>query len=257
MILPGACVAMILAYAITATYADSITNAPLSPEQIFNKMQANYASLASYNDAGQVITTAGGITMTNTFTTRLARADFYLIEWQPFIEASYADADAQAVWSSGSGNFLGTGGRPQNQGSLDIALEAAAPFSGGASIIVPAAFFNVQEEGFGSPAFDEIRQSDEKSGSVDCYVFKKESPDRTMTFWIGKQDFLIHQIRTEISDEALQSAAVKATKGDPAFNTLLHGYISTETHINIIVNQQFSRSDFIPSRLSFWATADE
>jgi hypothetical protein len=194
IILFGACVAMILADAMAGTYADGITNAPLSPEQIFNKMKANYASLASYNDVGQVTTTAGGTTTTNTFTTRLARSDFYLIEWQLSAEGSYAasDAGSQAVWSSGAGNFLGTGVRPENKGSLDIALAAAASLSGGASTTVPATFFNVQEEEFGSPAFDEIRQSDEKVNAVDCYVFKKESPDGTKTFWIGKLDFLIH-----------------------------------------------------------------
>jgi hypothetical protein len=51
----------------------------------------------------------------------------------------------------------------------------------------------------------------------------------TNTFWVGKQDFLVHQARMVANLESM-----------PAFT-------ATETHTNIVLNRKFSRSDFIPS----------
>ena len=78
----------------------------------------------------------------------------------------------------------------------------------------------------------------ENVGAVSCYVFTKGVLGQTNTLWIGKQDFLIHQVRTIINMEAMP------------------GFAATETHTNIVVNRKFTRSDFVPSFPLFQATED-
>jgi hypothetical protein len=136
----------------------------------------------------------------------------------------------------------------------DIALAKAAAFSSGAAVTIPMAFFSMQsEDELGSLVFGESRQTDGKVGNVDCYVFTRESQGQTKTLWIGKQDFLIHQLRTVTSAEAMQAVA----KWDPEIMSDLHGFTLTETHTNIVVNKQFLRSDFIPSMPHFAPSNDE
>ena len=53
----------------------------LVPEQIFKKTQESYASMIRYSDEGKVVTTLNGDTITTIFTIRLARMNFYRIEW--------------------------------------------------------------------------------------------------------------------------------------------------------------------------------
>src|SRR6267142_82815 len=77
----------------------------LPPGQILKNVRENYATLASYSDEGRIVATMNGNTSSTTFTTRLARADFYRIEWQPDAGSSRSakNTGAQAVWSSGAG----------------------------------------------------------------------------------------------------------------------------------------------------------
>ena len=44
----------------------------------------------------------------------------------------------------------------------------------------------------------------------------------------------------------MQSMMVKVAKGNFEMNSLIHGYTSVETHVNIVVNKPFSRTDFMP-----------
>jgi outer membrane lipoprotein-sorting protein len=232
--------------ALTMALASDAAGDNLSPDEIFKKAQENYASLTSYSDQGIIVASMGGATITTAFTIRLARTNFYYIEWEQNSEPSdTADNTVfQAVWSSGAGNFLEMGNGPKDETSQDIALEKAAALSSGATATIPMTFFNTQwGDELGGSAFGEKRQADEKVGGVDCYVFTKESQGQTKTLWIGKQDFLIHQFRTVTSAEAMRAAA----EWNPEIISNLHGFTSTETHTNIVVNKQFLRSDFIPS----------
>jgi hypothetical protein len=221
----------------------------LSPGEIFRKTQETYASLASYSDEGQIVATMDGTTNITVFTIRLARTNFYRIEWEQNSKTSHSadSASAQAVWSSGAYHLLDMGCGPQDEGSRDIALAGAAGPSGGAAATIPRLFFNIQwgdrRDQSGDPEFSENRQPDEKVGNVDCYVFTRESPGQAKTLWIGRQDFLIHQLRTVTSAEATSAVA----KWDPEIMPALHGLTSVETHANIVVNKQFLRSDFVPS----------
>jgi outer membrane lipoprotein-sorting protein len=237
---------MLTSGATTVALSNDAAGNDLSPDEIFKKAQENYASLTSYGDEGKIITNMGGTTVTTSFTIRLARTNFYYIEWEQNSESSYSTkyTSFQAVWSSGAGNFLETGCGPKDENSRDIALEKAAAHSAGAAATIPMTFFNTRwGDELGGSVFSENRNPDEKLGNIDCYVFARESQGQTKTIWIGKQDFLIHQVQTITSAEAMQAVA----KWDPEIISDLHGFTSTETHTNIVVNKQFLRSDFVPS----------
>ena len=241
---------LMMSCAPMAVLASDFAGDSLLPSQIFEKAQENYASLASYSDEGQIVATMNDTAITNTFTIRLARTNFYRIEWQQNTESSYAtnNTPVQAVWSSGAGNHLEKGHGPQIEENRDIALAKANETSGGAAGTIPRTFFDMQwGDQLNGSGFNQNRQTNEKVGDVDCYVFSRESQGRTKTIWIGKQDFLIHQVRTFTTAEAMQLMMVKLSKGNSQMNPEIHSFTSTETHTNIVLNPRFLRSDFIPS----------
>jgi hypothetical protein len=211
----GICVAGLLASSTTPqVFADDVAGNNLPTIQILKKVKDNYASMATYSDEGCVVTDRGTII---NFSTRLARTNSYLIEWHEAggPSAAASNAGIQAAWSSGAGDFLQADGRVLSPGNREITLTQAAAFSGGATATVPQ-------------VFSVTRQADEKLEDISCYVFTRGAMGATNTLWIGKQDFLIHQVRT---DAMLKSM--------PAFTW-------TETHTNIVLNRMFSRSDFVP-----------
>ncbi|MGA2685215.1 MAG: hypothetical protein ABSF51_09195 [Verrucomicrobiota bacterium] len=221
----------------------------LSSSQIFQKAQANYASLKSYSDEGQIVATMNDTTVTTRFTIRLARPGYYLIEWGQTIESSYSTTktQAQAVWSLGEGSFLEMGNGPQDEETRNSALAKAAEISGGAAGTIPRTFFNMQwGDPLGGSVFSENRQPDEKVGIVNCYVFSRQLQGRTRTLWIGKRDFLIHQVRIVTTAEAMRALLARAVTGSHEIISDLHGFTTTETHTSIVVNKQFLRSDFVP-----------
>jgi hypothetical protein len=245
---------------ISTGLASEATNDNLSADQIFKKAAEAYASLTSYSDQGRIVTTVDGSTKITSFLTRLARPNFYLVEWQQGGDVSYFGqaAGAQAAWFSGAGDFLETGNGPQNEGGTEIALDLASAFSDGASATIPMVFFNLPlGRDFGGSLFEEHQQPDEKIGKIDCYVFSSELQGKTRTLWIGKQDFLIHQVRTVLSAEAMQAAVAQIPNETPQMAALLHEFTSTETHTNIFLNQSFSRSDFIPAIPHFAPPVDD
>ncbi len=255
----GMTLALMGAATLTAL-ADDATNGVLSPDQIFKKAAESYASLISYSDKGQIVTAAEGTTRTLIFATRLARPNFYRVEWLPASDPSYVNQTPtiQAVWSSGAGDFWEVGNGPQNGGSPDIALDATSAFSGGASTTVPMTFFNLSlGSALSGSMFEEHQQPDENVGAVDCYVFTKELQGKATTIWIGQQDFLIHQVRTVISAAAMQAAIAQIPNEKPHLAAFAHDFVTTETHFNIVTNTPFSKSDFIPGIPHFAPANDD
>ena len=224
----------------------------LPTSEIFKKAQEKYASLTSYSDEGKTVATLNGSTITTTFTIRLARPNFYRIEWEQSSESAFSTTKnkKQAVWSAGDGDFLEMGRGAEKQKSKELALSGATGISSGAAATVPGNFFKMNwGNQLGGSVLSEKRQADEKVGDVDCYVFTSELKGTTKTIWIGKQDFLIHQIRNVTSAEAMKAALAEAAKRHPEIaarrgNREPQGITSTETHANIVVNQKFSPSDF-------------
>jgi RNA polymerase sigma factor (sigma-70 family) len=225
----------------------------LQTSEIFKKAQEKYASLTSYSDEGQTVAILNGSTITTTFTIRLARPNLYRIEWQQNNESAFSTTKTktQAVWSAGNGDFLEMGKGVQKQASQENALASATGISGSAAATIPGTFFKMNWGNQLESVSDEKQQSDEKVGDVDCYVFTSELKGKgtTKTIWIGKRDFLIHQVRKVTSAEGLQSALDAAAERNPEIAARLpkiksQGITSTETHTNIVVNQIFSPTDF-------------
>jgi len=230
----------------------------LTPSEIFKKAQEKYASMTSYSDEGktvETIDTTNSPTFIHTFTIRLDRPSLYRIEWVMNIEMggiTEMTAKSNAVWSAGDGDFLAMAGDgAEKMPSEEIALSSSKDISGYASSTIPPTFFNLNwGSQLGGSVTDEKQQPDEKVGDVDCYVLTDESKKGiTRTLWIGKQDFLIHQIRNVTSPEAMKAMMVEEAKSHPEI--LAHmtqsgilGSTSVETHQNIIENPVLTALDF-------------
>jgi outer membrane lipoprotein-sorting protein len=232
-------VAVLLAGSATSlVFADEPANLPTI--QVFKKVKENYASMTTYSDEGNVVITINDTKVIH-FSTRLARTNFYLIEWQRVQEsACLTSTKGQAVWSSGAGDFLQTDAGEQFQDSRNIALAHASAYVGGATMTVPKVFFNLQVENqsVDDLVFSMKRQANETVGDINCYVFTRGAMGATNTLWIGKEDFLIHQVQTV--------AQMKS----------MHAFTFTETHTNIVLNQKLLQTDFIPSFPLFESTAN-
>jgi hypothetical protein len=234
----------------TAALASEVTSDPLTAGEVFKQARANYAAMSSYNDQGQVVRTIDGITTITPFTTQLARPEFYLVRWQPNSGSSSfaADAGAQAVWSIGAGHFLETGYGAQSEDILRIALKESACYSGGASENIPVIFFNLESDNeLDYSTYDERQEPDENVGPINCYVFTRQSGGTTRTLWIGKRDFLIHQIRTVVSAQEMLATAEKITGERPRPAAFYHQLTVMEIHTHIEMNRPLSRSEFVPS----------
>jgi hypothetical protein len=238
--------------ATTRGISEDAPNAVLTQPQIFQKARDKYASLTSYSDQGKTIATVNGLTITTTFSIKLARPSLYRISWVQTNDSPYATTTTkpQSVWSAGDGDFLEMLGQgPKKQKNREFALSSATGISGGAAANIPGTFFKMswgnQLGAFVSMA---KQRADEKVGDVDCYVFFSESPGRSKTLWIGKQDFLIHQVRNETSAAAMQKVMDDAAKINPGAphppNFVAHDVASTETHTDIVLNPTLSTSDF-------------
>jgi hypothetical protein len=141
-------------------------------------------------------------------------------------------------------------------GWQEMALAGATGISGDAAGEIPAAFFETKwANPFCCLAKGLVRQADEKVGDTDCYVFSGGTKDLMRTIWIGKEDFLIRQIRSVTSaayEKAVLAQANKLNATSPDELQSLPkleptGNTSIETHTKIVVNQTLVRADFEPS----------
>jgi RNA polymerase sigma factor (sigma-70 family) len=246
--------ALLAGGAATVVLSGDGTGTGLPPSEIFKRAQEKYAALTSYSDEGQTVATLNGTTITTTFTVRLARPNLYRIEWT---QAMAYFTNGGVVWSAGKDDFmlgrfemLNKGGRATKYKDKETALSSATGISGGAAATIPGTFFKMNwGNQLGGSGAGEKRQADQKVGDVDCYVFTSDVKGRTKTIWIGKQDFLIHQVRTVTSAEAMKAAMAEAAKRNPEISARLpkpkpQDITSTETHANIVVNKKFSPKDF-------------
>jgi len=246
----------ILLVAGTATVAISQidNNTQLTPQEIFKKAQDTYASLSSYSDNGQTVAVINGMTLTTTFSIKMAKPNLYKIDWQQAVFAGYTNMGA--IWSAGRRDNLIMGSRTsggetenkQNSGSAEAAMGTAAGISSGATTYVPETFFNMKGNSLAGAILNAKRSADDHVGGEDCYVLTSELKGRTTTLWIDKSDFLLRQVKTVTSAEALKAALAQAAKFTKVIEAphpaVTGGIVSTETHQNIVVNQTFSPADF-------------
>ncbi|HEY5041682.1 MAG TPA: sigma-70 family RNA polymerase sigma factor [Verrucomicrobiae bacterium] len=224
----------------------------LPPNEILQKSQAAYAALTSYSDDGTCVSVLNGTTITHTFSIKLGRPDFYRVEWQQSsASAGYTSTgEKEIIWSAGKGDFLEMLGKARKEASKESAFATAAGISGRASVTIPGTFFSVNSvNDLGGSTASAIQKADAKVGEVDCYVFTSELKGRTKTVWIGKQDFLIHQVRIVTSAEAMKAVMAEAAKRNPEIVARMPKIeytdsTATETHEHIVLNQKFSPADF-------------
>ena len=238
---------------VTKVRSDEATGKELSQADIFKKAKKKYASLTSYSDEGKVTATTSGITFTTTFTIKLARPNLYRISWVQSTDSRALTmlTKPKAVWCAGEGNFLEMGRGPEKEKDQETALASATGISGGAAASIPSTFFNVNWGNQLSGAWlSGKRLPDEKVDGADCYVFTEDlKHGHTRMLWIGKQDFLIRQVRTITSAEALKPVMDKDAKINPSVDAATAqigaaGVTSTETHTKIVVNRALTPSDF-------------
>jgi outer membrane lipoprotein-sorting protein len=227
--------------AATVAVADEALTTP----EIFKKSQEAYAALTSYSDEGRIVTVTSGVALTSVFMIKLARPSLYRIQWEQLMASGYANKGV--VWSAGDGDFFTMdGSAARKEASRENALGGATGVSGGAAATIPGTFFKMNwGDQLGGPLADEKRQANGKADDADCYVFTSELKGTAKTLWIGKKDFLIHQVRTVTSAAAMKAVldqAAKTTGVHPQAEP--HEITSTETHTDIVVNKEFLPADF-------------
>jgi outer membrane lipoprotein-sorting protein len=234
----------------TVVLSSDLAGDNLPSGEIIKRAQEKYASLTSYSDEGRTVATINGTIITTAFTIRLARPNLYRIDWEQPVHSSYTNKGA--VWSAGEGDFLRMGRGAEKQASQEMALGSATGISCGAAATIPGTFFKMNwGNQLGGSVSSEKPQPDQKVGDVDCYVLTSDSKGRTRTLWIGKQDFLIHQVRTVTSAEAMKTVRAEAAKRQPAGAAGLPEFksqdiTSTETHAGILMDQKFVDKDCVP-----------
>jgi outer membrane lipoprotein-sorting protein len=283
----GTCLVVLLAGSAVTVAISQEADGGVTVREIAKQSQAAYAALTSYSDTGTATSTGGGAGTKTTFTIRLQRPDLYRIEWNG--GGGYYNSRG-VVWSDGTGNYLAYGAankmdtdKPQKMQSREMAIGGATGISSSTAADIPGTFFNMAWGGqlgvFASERVKVKRGADEKIGDTDCYVVSSTldpiklpnnmgtSGTTTTKLWIGKQDYLIHQIETtseggvthlKISDGDLKSILERA--GKPATPEAIAALrqkieqdekaaqngkvVMTQTYENISINQKFSVSDF-------------
>ena len=279
--------ALLVGGVATVAIPQTGNNDKLTPQEIAKQSQDAYVALTSYSDTGKVVSEGGGQTTETTFSIRLQRPNLYRIDWT---SAGGFYTSKGVVWADGTGDYFVMGAankidtmKPQKMQSMQMALASASGVSGSAAADIPGTFFNQnwgdQLRVISSPRAKVQRLPDEKIGDTDCHVIANgldpiELPHNTGTsgkvatqLWIGKQDHLIHQIKTtsegasvkmQIKDESLKT--ILERQGKPATPEAIAAmraemeksmkaaqggkFVFTQTHENISVNQQFSPTDF-------------
>jgi hypothetical protein len=274
--------------------------------RIFRQAQAKYIAMDSFCCTGETvseITTSGaepikspGAKMekkkalreslqfgkpqkaTSTFSLRLSKPDFYLIEWRQKVNPQ--STEDGAVWSAGEGNFLWTSrdGKPRKQKDRNTALAMAAGDSFDVAATIPYIFY---DEGanvlrvLGTPAM----MSDEKIDGDDCYVISGTLGNRKTLLWISMKTFLIRQIRDilgqrpdnrlpAISDDMIKEmlklrgqkptaqAISRMKKEMQSASNISAGMkgTTTQTYRNIVINGPIVRSHYKPKRFAVKTT---
>lgn len=228
------------------------TEPKLTRGDILRKSQAAYAAMTSYSDEGNVVATMMGTRATHHFTIKLSRPDRYRIEWEQTVEANASPAlkTKGSVWGDGQEHFLENGAKTRTETNMESALSSATGISGGAAASIPGAFFNTRWNHIIDPTSRiQEQQPDETLSGIDCYVFSTELKGRKITVWIGTSDFLIRQIQTVTSAQAMRDALAAAAKANPEAAARipkieLSDSTSTETHEHIAVNKKLSIDEF-------------
>jgi RNA polymerase sigma factor (sigma-70 family) len=275
-------VAILAGGVATVAISQTTMNDKSTPQEIVKKSLDAYAALSSYSDTGKSVSESGKQNDTITFTVRLQRPKFYRIEWsQSEVKGSFStnissrsNSSKGVVWSAGNGDFfaIDPDGQKNSFSNLQTALSYTRGVSGAASSTIPGVFFKLNwapAYGGDSNVLNQAtatlqRQKDETINGVDCYVLSNSHAGAT-TLWIGKKDYLIHQTKktsvvfnTPLTDSQIE--AILVSQNQPATQQAVASVkkavsqaqrmtvVSTETHDNIVVNNDLKPADFAPGK---------
>lgn len=249
----GVAATMILAAGVATVSVSQVSSGDdPTAAQIIRRSQDVYAALTSYSGEGNVTATIGTtVVPPHTFSIKLSQPNLYRIQW---VQDYGSFMQTGMVWSAGSGNFLRmvSRSRPVREKNMEGNLSSATGISGGAAGTVPGTFFKLNwGNQLGASMRSAQRKPDEKVGGVDCYVLSQTAGGRTKILWIGKQDFLIHQVENDTSAAVLKKTLEAEAKKHPGLVPVniadISGDVkSVEMHQNISVNNTFSPADFAP-----------
>ena len=229
--------------------ATRLDKGDITPADILKRSQQKYSSLSSYSDTWRTVAFVGatqifdGLIYSNRM--MLGRPLLYRIE-------SIAEARpsvSAAIWSAGDGDFwsMSAGQWRQNRpDATNFMPEFHVLFP---SAPIPCAFFN-KRDWDSLPALaqakDLVRLADESIGTNDCYTISAttKAPVYNITLWIGKNDFLINQLRfVWVTGNA--SARRAGTETDAAGNPRRITNTVIKTHENIVVNRTIAATEFM------------
>ena len=251
-------VGIALAQCLAANLCSAATSDDnLSADQIIQKSQSAYNALSSYRDEGTNVTTwANGRIETKHYRVKFARPDLYRIEWMPL------PSETMVYWSDGKGDFTDFGHgvkRVEDPGSFppgtpaeqmeerDRSINLANTGKAGeiARIFFSDSIRENQPTILSSP-WVKTREPDEKAGDVACYVLSWQHYGK-WTLWIGKQDFLIRQVRQVLisgGEAILLSSIHDNPAADAGGKVPNSGFTRIDVHTNIVINQKLTPSDF-------------
>jgi RNA polymerase sigma factor (sigma-70 family) len=242
-------VALVVAGGATGTVA--LEKRSLTAQKILERTQQRYSALSSYSDTWTAMVVGptqafDGIIYSNR--TMLARPLLYRIE-------TTADPrqTGSAIWSAGNGDFWSMSAGELRQERITATNFMPEFHVLAVSMPIACAFFN-KRDWDSLPALmearDLVRLADESIGGNDCYIVSAttKAPVFNITLCIGKNDFLIHQLRfvwvTGNASGRRSGNEVNASGNPPRLtNTVIH------THENITVNEKRAAQQFMPAGL--------
>jgi outer membrane lipoprotein-sorting protein len=248
------CLALVLSNVATITFAQSRTDSNLTPQEIVQKTMDAYAALSSYSDTGTTVESeTGKKNKTTTFNIRLQRPNLFWVTWK------HTDGDYTTNgiwWSDNDTNFavdssyllIQAAGQETNDDPAIVWMPFALGITetdAGQVAIIPTIFLKLDPMQT-LAGYTNATLRDGKIGNVDCYVLStiinpipKFHIARTTTqLWIGKQDYLLRQIKS--TDEVTLTPTSKAR----GVGVKSYERVVTQTHENISMNQKFSIADF-------------
>ena len=186
---------------------------------VLREMEARYESLGTFGATGKVVTeigwTNGGTnapfaSSSTTFSMKLARPDFYRIEWTQKMDFVFSHFTRQAAaWSSGGGHFvLMPDGKVSRFLNRELVLKFAADVAGGGPREASSLFFKKgKEKGPADSLKNPSREPDEKIDGEDCYVVSADYPDGKEILWITRSDSFLKQYRFTYAGKAPQESS--------------------------------------------------
>jgi outer membrane lipoprotein-sorting protein len=199
---------LVLPLTFCLSKSPSVAQGPKTAAQIVTRMAKVYATCASYDDTGVVVTTwysSDGTRVTQKpFKTWFVRPDLFRFEWKEE-NAGRPERSRQGpsvVWSDGKkayNSYPMDGYAVEENESLGMAIAGATGISSGSAHTISRLLIAHEVGGFGLEELTDLTQVGEATfEGTPCYLIRGKHPaGDTIELWIGKQDLLLRKMRTQ------------------------------------------------------------